>query len=65
MHTGALVVLDRLAIQALISPLEGTGTPVFALAEHLGGERPLSPFARLPRPKLFQPRVLHKLMHVL
>ena len=36
MHTGALAVLNRLAIQALISLLEGTGTPVFALAEHLG-----------------------------
>ena len=33
---GALAVLDRLAIQALISPLEGAETPVFVLAGHLG-----------------------------
>ena len=32
---GALAVLDRLAIRTLISPLEGTETPVFVLAEHL------------------------------
>ena len=32
---GALAVLDRLAIQTLISPLEGAETPVFVLAEHL------------------------------
>ena len=32
---GALAVLDRLAIQALISPLEGAETPMFGLAEHL------------------------------
>ena len=34
---GALAVLDRLAIQALISPLEGSETPVFGIAEHLKG----------------------------
>ena len=33
---GALSILDRLAIRALISPLEGAETPVFVLAEHLG-----------------------------
>ena len=32
---GVQAVLDRLAIQALISPLEGAETPVFVLAEHL------------------------------
>ena len=32
---GVQAVLDRLAIQALISPLEGDETPVFVLAEHL------------------------------
>ena len=32
---GALAILDRLAIQALISPLEGAGTSIFVLAEHL------------------------------
>ena len=32
---GVQAVLDRLAIQALISPLEGDATPVFVLAEHL------------------------------
>ena len=32
---GALAVLDRLASQALISPLEGAETPMFVLAEHL------------------------------
>lgn len=35
MHTGALEVLDRLASQALISPVEGAETPVFVPAEHL------------------------------
>ena len=35
MHTGALEVLDRLASQDLISPVEGAETPVFVLAEHL------------------------------
>ena len=34
-RAGALAVLDRLAIQTLISPLEGAKTPVFVLAEHL------------------------------
>ena len=32
---GVQAVLDRLAIQALISPLEGAETPVFVLAAHL------------------------------
>ena len=32
---GAIAVLDRLASQALISPLEGAETRVFILAEHL------------------------------
>lgn len=32
----ALAVLDRLATQALISPMEGAETPMFVLAEHLG-----------------------------
>ena len=32
---GARAVLDRLASQALISPLEGAETPMFGLAEHL------------------------------
>ena len=32
---GALAVLDRLASQALLSPLEGAETPMFVLAEHL------------------------------
>ena len=32
---GVQAVLDRLAIQALISPLERAETPVFVLAEHL------------------------------
>ena len=32
---GVQAVLDRLAIQALTSPLEGAETPVFVLAEHL------------------------------
>ena len=31
----ARAVLDRLTVQALISPLEGVETPVFVLAEHL------------------------------
>ena len=31
----ALALLDRLASQALISPLEGAETPMFVLAEHL------------------------------
>ena len=31
----ALTVLDRLVIQALVSPLQGSETPVFVLAEHL------------------------------
>ena len=31
----AVAVLDRLASQALISPLEGAETPMFVLAEHL------------------------------
>ena len=31
----ALAVLDGLALQALISPLEGAETPVFVLAEHI------------------------------
>ena len=31
----ALTLLDRLASQALISPLEGAETPIFVLAEHL------------------------------
>ncbi len=30
-------VLERLVVQALISPLEGTGAPVFAVAGHLAG----------------------------
>ena len=34
MHTGALAVLDRLAIRTLISPLEDAETPEFVLAEH-------------------------------
>ena len=34
MHTGALAVLDRLAIRTLISPLEDAETPVIVLAEH-------------------------------
>ncbi len=34
---GARAVLDRLAAQTLISPLEGTETPVFVIAEHLRG----------------------------
>lgn len=31
----ALAVLDQLAVQALISPLEGAETPIFVVAEHL------------------------------
>ena len=33
--TGALTVLDRLAVRALISRLEGAETPTFVLSEHL------------------------------
>ena len=33
--TDALAVLDGLALQTLLSPLEGAETPVFVLAEHL------------------------------
>ncbi len=33
----AQAILDRLTAQTLISPLEGTGTPVFVIAKHLKG----------------------------
>ena len=33
----AQAVLDRLVAQTLVSPLEGAGTPVFVVAEHLQG----------------------------
>ena len=33
----ARAVLERLAVQGLVSPLEGAETPVFVVAEHLQG----------------------------
>ena len=34
---GARAILERLAVQTLVSPLEGAETPIFVLAEHLEG----------------------------